>query len=183
MARKIDSYRARTPKKYAAPKVPKRSELRDNFAPLTPKVPLPDTDLEEFQQRYQQWRGRYPAGSVPEFIVYEYLTKRKKWRDGLEFKYQYGLLGGRTKYGGLVIDFFITPPYNMAWNVQGLRYHLQDPADRAKVILQNAEMEKRGYITINLWEDDLIERPTFTIEAALRGESTKRHTDDVGIMR
>src|SRR3990167_875867 len=163
------------------PGVPKRSRLRDNFPGYAPDIAIPAPEpIPDFERRLAEWQARYPRGSTPEFIVWDYLTRRKGWELGREFIYQLAIVGGRTQFGGFVIDFYIRPG-NMAWNVQGLRYHLEQPRDRAKVQVQAALMSNRGYRVVQLWEDDLLERPDFTIEAALRGGGTNRNKDEVGI--
>jgi very-short-patch-repair endonuclease len=163
------------------PTVPGRSRLRDKFGGLPPDIPVPNTEpIPDFERRLAQWQAVYPAGSVPEFIVWDYLTRIKGWRPGIEFEYQLPIIGGRTRFGGFVADYYIRPG-NMVWNVQGLRYHLEQARDRAKVQAQAAELTSRGYTVIQLWEDDLLERPEYVLEAALRGQESNRHKDEAGI--
>jgi very-short-patch-repair endonuclease len=184
MARKIESYRARTPAKFQLPGIPKKGKFAEAVGSFNPAVKQGVVDS-EFMRRYNEWRSSspaYQAGSIPEFIVWEYLTKKKNWHDGVDFKYQYNLFGGRTKFGGFVLDFFIVRG-QIAINVQGLKYHLERVQDRAKVQLQDAMLAGRGFRVISVWEDDLLERPDYAIEAALRGQATNRHTDDVGFLR
>lgn len=184
MPRKIESYRAKPPQKFQLPAIPKKAQFTDKFPGLSPNPEQSVVDP-EFQARFLRKRASSPsyhAMSVPEFIVMEYLETRKHWKDGIDFKYQYNLFGGRTKYGGFVLDFFITRG-QLAWNVQGLKYHLEKSRDRAKVQMQDAMLSGRGFRVISLWEGDLIERPDFTLEAALRGQSTNRHSDNVGFLR
>jgi very-short-patch-repair endonuclease len=164
------------------PRVPNRARLRDKFPGIQPKPGVPDIFQDDFFDRYAAWKAlpQHAAASIPEFIVYDYLTRRKKWTEGNEFVYQYALVGGRTLYGGYVGDFFIRST-NAVWNIQGLRFHLLNVKDRAKVELQKMDLTKRGFKVLSLWEDDLLERPEYTIEAALNDQETNRHTDDVGL--
>jgi very-short-patch-repair endonuclease len=184
MVRKIDSYRAKPPEKFRLPSVPKKSRFTDKFTSLEPHPRLTDSQQQDFMERFNAWRSsshKYVAGSVPEFIVFDYLTRTKKWKDGEEFRYQYNLYGGRTAYGGFVLDYFIVLG-QLAWNIQGLRYHLLNVKDRAKVQVQDQMLSARGFRVLSLWEDDLLERPEFTIEAGLRGQSTNRHQDNQGFL-
>lgn len=182
MARKRDEFNVpKVPVVPGLPSVPGRSRLRDKFSSFAPdiKIPAPEP-VPDFERRLAAWQARFPSGSIPEFVVYDYLTRRKGWRLGIEFEYQLPIVGGRTVYGGFVIDFFIRLGF-MAWNVQGLRYHLEKARDRAKTQVQAALLSGRGYKVVQLWEDDLLDRPEFTIEAAIKGQETNRHKDDVGI--
>jgi very-short-patch-repair endonuclease len=155
--------------------------LRDDFAGFAPDIKIPVGDVvSDFEARRAEVLTFFPRMSVPEFIVWQWLVDRKRWSNGDQFIYQLPLLGGRTIFGGFVVDFYIRPG-NMAWNIQGLRYHLEQPAQRGKVLIQSALLAQRGYRVVSLWEDDLVERPNFTIEAALRGEDTNRHKDEVGL--
>ncbi len=185
VARKIESYQARPPEKFRLPQIPHKAAFADKFVGLQPRPRLTNSVAADFQERFNAWRHsspKYAAGSVPEFIVFDYLVRVKRWKDGFDFKYQYGLFGGRTQYGGFVLDFYIIHG-NLAWNVQGLKYHLERTQDRAKVNIQNALLSQRGLRVVSLWEDDLQERPEFTIQAALRGQSTNRHSDNQGFLR
>lgn len=181
MARKREEVQAKVPKAPSLPSVPKKSRLRDKFPGFLPDIPIPQAqDIPDFDRRMAETQAQFAAMSVPEFIVWDYLTRIKKWRNGIEFTYQLPLFSGRTQFGGFVLDFFIREG-QLAWNVQGLRYHLEQSRDRAKVQVETAILTSRGYKVVQLWEDDLIERPTFVLEAALIGQESNRHKDDVGI--
>lgn len=179
MARPVTSNIPRTPKPFEAPQVPQSDKLRTTVKWSLPDIPKRDDAA--FLARYAAWRAAgHPSGSLPEYVVWEYLVTRKHWVPGEEFVYQLALHGGRTLFGGFVADFYIRPG-EMIWNVHGLHFHLLKTQDRAKVALQKADLTSRGYRVISLWEDDLFERPEYTIEAALRGQETNRHADDVGL--
>jgi len=161
--------------------VPKADTLRRGFTipTIVPEAARPDNA--DFLARYAAWQAEgHPSGSLPEYVVWEYLVTKKGWIEGLEFVYQSPILGGRTQYGGFVADFLIRPG-NMVWNVQGLHYHLLNTRDRALDLVVKAILSKRGYHVIFLWEDDILERPTYVIEAALKGQESNRHRDDVGL--
>lgn len=160
-----------------APPVPGAARLRAGLTipRITPEISKADNA--DFLARYAAWGL---GGSLPEYIVWEYLVTRKGWRPGIEFVYQASFIGGRTQYGGFVADFLIRPG-NMIWNVQGLRYHLTQTKDRAADIVAKAILAGQGYRVLFLWEDDLLERPDYVLEAALRGQESNRHKDDVGL--
>lgn len=159
------------------PRGPKQPRVQNPIGwrrPGTPKLPpVPKTELPEDEEanRSARWEAfrAHSAASYPEFIVYEYLTKRKKWKDGVEFQFQYPFLGGRTIFGGFVVDFAF-PQFRMVWNIQGLRFHLAKTVDRARDILVKSILSNRGYLVVYLWEDDLLQRSDYTIERALVGQ-------------
>ncbi len=163
-----------------APAVPRADTLRRGFTIPEINPPAAKTDDADFLARYAAWQQTYPAGSLPEYVVWEYLVNQKNWNPGGEFVYQAPILGGKTQYGGFVADYFIRPG-NMVWNVQGLRYHLTNSRDRAQDLVVKAILSQRGYKVIFLWEDDLLERADYIIQAALAGQESNRHKDDVGL--
>jgi len=161
--------------------VPKADTLRRGFSipNITPEAAKPDNA--DFLARYAAWQASgHPSGSLPEYVVWEYLVTKKGWTPGFEFVYQSPVFGGKTQYGGFVTDFLIREG-NMIWNVQGLHYHLTNTRDRALDLLIKAILSGRGYHVIFLWEDDILTRPDFTLEAALRGQETNAHKDEVGL--
>lgn len=44
-------------------------------------------------------------GTLPERIIYKYLTERMRFVDGIDFDFQSSLQGGRADTGGIVADF------------------------------------------------------------------------------
>lgn len=44
-------------------------------------------------------------GTLPERIIYKYLTERMRFVDGVDFDFQSSLQGGRADTGGIVADF------------------------------------------------------------------------------
>lgn len=132
--------------------------------------PVPETQLEEFQLRFETWKQLRAnnLGSVLEFIVYEFLVFVKKQKDGIDFLFQSPFLGGRTEFGGFVIDFLL-PAKGLALQPQGARWHLQQPQDRARILLEQELLASQGIRAIYLWETDLLTRPDFTLEAAWDG--------------
>lgn len=162
-----------------APAVPNADKIRARVR--IPRSTVPAYENLPFLTRYAQWQAEInPLGSLPEYIVWEYLTEKKQWKNGIDFYYQYPLYGGRTRYGGFVADYFISRGL-MIWNVQGLHFHLLEAVDRAKDLAFKALLSQRGYRVIYLWEDDLLERANYIIEAALQGQESNRHKDEVGL--
>src|SRR3990167_11221196 len=171
--RRVTSLTAPTPRQ--APRVPepplsgRRFEVGGReLRPLAgPEIPIPPEQDEDFLARYEVWRS-FTAGSLPEYIVWEFLIFRKKQVPGLDFVYQSPLLGGRTEFGGFILDFYF-PLRSAGWRVQGKFYHFLTPGDRARDTISRAIFEGRGIQIIDLWDDDLLTRPIFVLEAAWEG--------------
>ena len=136
-----------------------------------PAIEIPGDQKAAQEERWHAWQ-QLPTirGSAPitEFIVWEWLVKRKGLQPGVDFIYQAPFLGGRTLFGGFVIDFYF-PAQRMAWNPAGLRYHYTTTAQRARDRLAKVAMANRGIMLIYLWEDDLMERPEYVIYQAWQG--------------
>jgi len=168
------------PEKIPVPEVPKVALSSRRFATgeegreLRPfagsDFPVPDTQQEEFQARFEEWRQQRAngVGSILEFIVYEFLVFTKRQVDGVDFDYQSSFAGGRTQFGGFVIDF-ILPSRGLAFQPEGARWHLQQPLDRARLLLEQEILAGRGIRAIYLWERDLLQRPDYTLEEAWNG--------------
>lgn len=129
-----------------------------------PAIPVPAEQEEAFIARYEAWQAE-TGGSIPEFIVWEFLTIQKKQVPGMDFYFQAPFMGGRTIFGGFVADFMF-PNRREVWQVQGIRWHLEQPADRAKTAIAEAQLTEQGYKVLELWEDDLLERPDFVLNLA-----------------
>lgn len=173
MARRISFDR---PVPLQAPRIPQAGRLRRiaeraglELRPLAgPEIPMPPEQDQALADRAAAWMAAY-NGSLPEFIVYEFLTLKKKQRDGLDFLYQYPVMGGRTSFGGFVLDFWL-PLQQMGWNVQGLRWHWSNPDDRARDMIAKQMLSSRGLKIVDLYEDDLLVRPDLVLNMAWRGE-------------
>lgn len=142
--------------------------------------PIPPTDDPTVSAAYEEWRQVYPTGSLPEFIVFNWLIS-KGLQLGVDFTYQEVLLGGRTEFGGFVLDFYFPPPRAMVWEVNGLRYHLMEPRSRARERVKRHLLASRGFTVIDLWEDDIMTRPDYTMEHALRGLQLPTYPEVTGI--
>ena len=97
-----------TPTPFRVPRVPSPGRQRRVFErqglelrPLAgPDIPLPPDQDAELQARWQAWQEQVdPVGSLPEFIVWEWLVNNKRQRAGIDFMYQHPLMGGRTEFG------------------------------------------------------------------------------------
>ncbi len=179
MATKRDPYTfPEVPTVPGLPSVPNRSRLRDKFPGFAPDIPIPQPDpIPDYNNRLATWQTQFPAMSDLEFIIIDYLTRKKGWRMGREFEYQSALFGGRTKFGGFVVDFFVRP--NLVLQPQGERWHLQAPADRARLRLEAMMLTARGLTVVYLWESDLLQRPDYAIELALRGQQLNTFRNDL----
>ena len=134
-----------------------------------PEIPITgDQDVDKLQ-RYQAWRAIY-NGSLPEFIVWEFLVFKKKQIPGVSFVFQHPVFGGRTRFGGFLLDYFF-PVRNEGWRIQGERFHLLAPQSRAKDRVSKTILENRGIKILDLWETDLLTRPDFVLELAFERSS------------
>ena len=137
-----------------------------------PEVPLPSDQEAVRVARWEAFRAR-TAASYPEFICYEWLVLKKKLKPNTDFVFQSPIFGGRTAFGGFVLDFYF-PDRRMAWFVQGLRYHFTKTTDRARDILAVAAVSARGINVVQLFEDYIITREEYTLVHAFRGEQISR---------
>lgn len=133
-----------------------------------PDIPIPKTEDEDFIRRYNAWVSRVGQGSIPEYIVWEFLVYIKKQIENVDFVFQSPLFGGRTELGGFVLDYYF-PLKETGWRIQGERFHLLFAQDRARDILSRALLEGRGIRVLDLYEDDLLTRAAFTLNAAWEG--------------
>lgn len=161
----------KTPRLYSA-KVELPQPRRETDPAKLLKTELPLNEEQNREQRWLAFREQTNA-SYPEFICFEWLTTKKKLKSGLDFYFQYPFLGGRTQYGGFVLDFFF-PFRRMAWFVQGLHFHYTSAKDRGRDKLSVAQVASRGVVVVELWEDDLIQRTEYALERAWRGEQIRR---------
>lgn len=165
------------PRRQRTARVPQAGSVRRADAGVGTGLPTLDVEIPGNQEenliaRWEVWQ-QGPGGSVgslPEFVVWEWLVKRKKQVPGYDFLYQWNVLGGRTAFGGFVADYFL-PELGMVWNVQGLQYHYTNPDDRARDKMATTVLASSGFLVVELFEDDLMNRPEYTLERAWLGES------------
>ena len=152
--------------------------LAFELRPLTgPAIDIPAEQDEELQARFEAFKaGLGQLISLPEFIAFEFLLYKKQQIENVDFTFQSPILGGRTEFGGFVLDFFIIGP-RYGWRIQGERWHLLQPASRARDDVARALLESDGIRVIDLWEDDVITRSDFVLEKAWMGEQVKNVRD------
>lgn len=129
-----------------------------------PAIPIAPEQDEALLARYEQWKAQY-NGSLPEYLVWVFLTIDKKQIPGLDFVFQSPMFGGRTRFGGFVLDFYF-PMRLEAWRVMGERWHLEQPVDRARDGIMAMVLTGQGLKVIDLWEDDLLSRRDFVLNLA-----------------
>lgn len=121
----------------------------------------------EFEERYQKaLKNRHY--SREEFIVYEYLTINKRQVEGVDFLFQSNFMGGRRVKGGKVVDFWLFKR-STVWRVQGERFHILEAKSRAKDLIERALLVASGSKVIDLYAQDLDERPLSVLDAAWEG--------------
>ncbi len=155
-----------------APRKPRTPGRRETFErggvtlrPLAgPEIPIPPEQEEALLARFEQWKGRW-NGSLPEFLVWEFLVIEKKQVPNVDFVFQHPLFGGRTRHGGFILDYFLTMRQE-GWRVMGERYHLEQPQDRARDAIASTILMAQGLKVIDLWEDDLMTRRDFVLNLA-----------------
>ena len=107
-------------------------------------------------------------GTLPEWLVYNELTKRK-----IDFEYQSSQLGGRQVRGGAVIDFFIID-LNLGINIQSLYWHYQNWTAKVNDALQREQLEAMGMTVVYIDETDVERNPSFYVGEALKGNDFSR---------
>lgn len=148
-----------------APRRPPVTGAEEGPSPLAgPEIPIPPEQEEALLARYEVWRSQY-NGSLIEFIVWEYLTIQRRQIPNVDFIFQASFLGGRTMFGGFIADFAF-PRRQEVWMVQGLRWHLRLPEDRAKTFGAEVQLTSMGWKVLELWEDDILSRPVFILDLA-----------------
>ena len=104
----------------------------------------------------------HPELSSPEFLVYEWLTKRK-----ILFMAQQNMMGGVTQTGGAKIDFWLTE-LNIIIRVQSYFHTLEEAV--ARDILQKIELLNRGFTVVDVWEADIVENINRVMTMAVKGQ-------------
>lgn len=151
------------------PRVPGAEEAVEReglpLRPLAgPDIPIPPEQDEALLQRFEVWRASW-NGSLPEFLVWEFLVITKKQLQEVDFYFQHPVFGGRTRFGGYILDYFLIRRQE-GWRVQGERFHLEQPQDRARDAIMKVQLTSQGIRLIDLWEDDLMTRREFVLNLA-----------------
>ena len=163
-------------KPFALPKLPELPKLPStrtgrSLKVVVPSVPNQPSEAQTTEARWHVWQTKHPdkgTASILEFLVYEFLVDVKKQVEGVDFIYQYPLMGGRTQFGGFVADFYF-PARREVWNPAGLHFHWTTAVNRARDIVAKQVLAGRGIKLIYLWEDDLLNRPQYTMNKAWNG--------------
>jgi very-short-patch-repair endonuclease len=104
------------------------------------------------------------TGTEPEWAINWALTKLKA-----DFDFQHNVAGGRRFVGGIVADFVVYEPTEVMIQVQGVYWHYELGSEKQeRDALQRAIVESKGWIVINIDEDDAMRDPIFYTEEALR---------------
>lgn len=124
---------------------------------------------EKLAKRVMKLKEKYPQGTAPELIVYDWLT-----RQSVPFSYQAVLFGGRAQRGGLLPDFVVTYGRTMAWQVQGEYWHStklkgdNDYYANLRMLGQVVDGQRIEQV-VELWEDDIYHRRPGVLWNALAG--------------
>ncbi len=97
-------------------------------------------------------------GSLPERIVYKYLTKNLKMVEDIDFDFQGAQEGGRTELGGFVADF-VFQTLKLVIQVQGVwhKEYLQARKDEQ----QRDVLAEFGYWVEYIWEEEIYDEYRF----------------------
>lgn len=128
-------------------------------------IKLPTAE-EDWEQEYQSWYSTW-RGTRPEYIVFDYLSRRRKYQYGIDFAFQSSFQGGRQRLGGSVVDFEVYRD-RVFIRVQGERFHL-GPEKIAQDTLQAVSIMRLGWPVVDVWAEQVTAAPRTVIEAALNG--------------
>ena len=152
------------------PTPPTKLPLKDPLAAMDIKMPQETED--DRVARWQEFRAKTQA-SYPEFLCWEWVVKKKALQPDIDFYFQYPFMGGRTAFGGFVLDFFF-PNIGLAWFIQGLHFHFTKSTDRARDLMAVKLVSDRGIEVVQVFEDDIMNRLDFTLENAYMGRQVSR---------
>lgn len=166
-----------------ARKIPSARPPRDRHAAFVPRGPR----LLSAKVEQTDGPGDVPntaeigTATLPEWLVWWYLTRKRRMIPGVDFQFQSSYFGGRRELGGLVVDFLLPSlfPPGLVINVQGFHWHRYSTQSRANdVITKQRLMGPPHFFTVvYCLEGDLLERLDSTMRMALTG--TQRFPDSV----
>ncbi len=123
-----------------------------------------------------------PYGTPPEDWVGSVAEWACAWALGVlnvEYVPQANMIGGRTQLGGTVVDFLI-PSLNTIIRIQGVYYHYErGPLVINVDSLLKTSLEAKGYVVIDIDEDDILTDPLYFVKEALAGRDHSRATEGV----
>jgi len=97
-------------------------------------------------------------GTLPERILYKYLTDRLFLAPGVDFTFQSSMLGGRMMLGGIVADF-VFPLMRIVIQVQGVTH--RDYLRMRKDVEQAEILEDFGYEVYGIDDTTIYNAPLF----------------------
>ena len=97
-------------------------------------------------------------GTLPERILYKYLTESMRMVDGVDFSFQSSMLGGRMQFGGMVADF-VFPLLRIVIQVQGVTH--RDFLQMRKDSEQKSILEDFGYDVYGIDDTTIYNAPMF----------------------
>jgi hypothetical protein len=97
-------------------------------------------------------------GSLPERIVYRWLTSRLRLVPDVDFDFHSSLFGGRVELGGIDIDFLF-PNIHLALEVHGPTHtqYLRQRKDEEK----RQDLADMGYTVYQLWDHEIYNEEVF----------------------
>ena len=115
----------------------------------------------------QKTAGEF-VGTEPERLCYNALIQIGVAPD-VDFTFQTSLLGGRMDKGGLVVDFVIENPPDLAISVLGVYFHYKlGGGTRARDLMTREIMAQNGITLIFIDENDLMDNARHYVEEALQ---------------
>ena len=115
----------------------------------------------------QQLPADFP-GSLPEYLVLAELVRLGK-QPGVDFTYQSPLMGGRVEKGGVILDFLLYDPPDLAINVQGEYWHYGlGPGVKARDLMARSQMAGQGITLIFIDEADILRDVRYYVREALQ---------------
>ena len=112
-------------------------------------------------------------GSEAEWLVYDALIKLGKKPD-IDFVYQSPFMGGRMEKGGIVVDFLMLDPPDLAINPQGEYWHYSQAHSPARDLIAREALAGQGITLIFIDEDDLYQDAMGYVRLALQYQDRSR---------
>jgi len=149
------------PRKPATPLLdikPSGAQLADDTFNTMVRALGGDAGAEKLAKTVQTLQKDHPYATVPELVTYNWLEAQ-----GVPFRFQAALLGGRTVRGGALPDFVLqmSRQGGMVWNVNGTYWH------NIPLVMEREQVQKEQLIGqtldgiliqsyVALWEDRIM---------------------------
>ena len=85
----------------------------------------------------------------------------------IPFRIQESIAGGTMELGGMVVDFLL-PMSRIVIRVMGTYWHRSTEAN-ARDVLGRETLRAKGFIVVDIWEDDVNERLDYVMRLAVQG--------------